>query len=159
MDSIPSKVHQELRDLEISVGRIVGYILFAVGAVTSGMIIMFIAGWIMYFTLLVCLLFAALLSRNMEGALNRIREVGDEAYLKGATQAEETLGNITVVKAFGQETEEVEGFQKRLKRKRGELLGLGCRYGVAFAWLESISYVFIAYRMLVGGFFVSEKVR
>ena len=151
-------IHKNLRDIEVASGRTIAFLLYSIGTVLSGTGITFGAGWIFSFTTLAVLVCCVALGGFVEYAFARVQAVSEEAYQKGGIQAEESISAIKVVKAFGQEENCVKQFNSHLENKHDEIMSMAWLYGIAFGCLETMSYVSVAYPMLVGCFFVSESV-
>ena len=158
VEGIPTIIHKNLREVEVASGRTVAFILYSLGCVMSGAGITFGAGWIFWFTLFGILVYCIALGAFIETSFAKWQAIGEEAYLKGGIQAEESLNAIKVVKAFGQEDKCTRDFDSHLEKKHDKIMGMAWLYGSAFGALETLSYVSISYPLLIGAFFISEEV-
>ena len=83
----------------------------------------------------------------------------DEAvFIKSGASAEEAIRAIKVVKAFGQEQDEVYRFEKHLSKYDHKATKQAWLYGAAKGALESALYLVPAYGLLIGGIFVASEV-
>jgi len=158
VECIPTIIHKNLREVEVASGRTVAFILYSLGCGMSGIGINFGAGWIFWFSLIGLPVYCIVFSAFAETSFAKWQAVGEEAYLKGGIQAEESLNAIKIVKAFGQEGKCTKDFDSHLQKKHEKIMGMAWLYGSAFGAIETFSYVSIAYPLLIGGFFISEKV-
>lgn len=157
-DTIPTTVHKNLREVEVSSGRTIAFLLFSLGTLCSGFAITFAAGAVFACTLFGILVYIIFLGTFIEFAFGKCNSVAEDAYLQSGASAEESLNAIKVVKAFGQEVREKKRFDSHLQAKAKTIYSLSFLYGLGFACLETLGYVSVIYPMLVGGFFVTEAV-
>lgn len=137
----------------------IGFVIYAIGSFICGCAITLTLAWLLFLTLLVLLTYMLFLSIYVEVSLDKVQSINEEAFINGGIQAEETINAIRVVKAFRQEKMCSSEFSSHLEKNKIETMGMACRYGTAFACIESIPYSFLGYALLVGGFFVAERVR
>jgi len=80
------------------------------------------------------------------------------AYSKSASHAEQALGNIKVVVAFGQEKREIDNYVKHLDeaKKQGKI-GKAI-IGLSIAIFNFIVFFSYAYGLFVGGQFVKAEI-
>ncbi|CAI2362168.1 unnamed protein product [Moneuplotes crassus] len=157
IESLPTIVHRNLKDIEIGCGRVIGFVIYAIGSFICGCAITLTLALFLFLTLLVLLTYMLALSIFVETSLDKVQSINEEAFINGGVQAEETINAIRVVKAFRQEKMCSSEFSSHLQKNKKETMGMACRYGTAFAFIESIPYSFLGYALLVGGFFVAEK--
>ena len=69
----------------------------------------------------------------------------EHAYLKGGSNAEQALNSIKIVKAFGNESFEVNKFSTHLKMTQSDLESISWKYGFSWAFKNSIMFVFRIY--------------
>jgi ABC-type multidrug transport system fused ATPase/permease subunit len=93
-----------------------------------------------------------------EATLQRAVKEDEAAYLKSGADAEEALNAIKIVKAYGQETEELRKFQNHLDASDKITSSYAWYYGFAFGFIETITYFQCAFFVLIGGFFITEQV-
>ena len=80
-------------------------------------------------------------------------------YRKSGADAEQALGAIKVVKAFGQEDRETREFNKHLKRSNRTIGTQAIMKGLASGLIETMSYLLTAICMYIGSVFVREEVQ
>ena len=80
-------------------------------------------------------------------------------YRKSGADAEQALGAIRVVKAFGQEDRETREFNKHLKRSNRTIGTQAIMKGLASGLIETMSYLLTAICMYIGSVFVREGVQ
>ncbi|CAI2362575.1 unnamed protein product [Moneuplotes crassus] len=158
IESIPSSVQSNLKDIEIGCGRIIGFVIFSIGSFIFGCGATFAIGWLYFFCILGLLLYVGPLSKMTQSILSKVQSATEKANECGGTQAEETINAICVVKAFRQEKMCSKEFSTHLEKKRSDIMSAIWRYAGAFAWLETVPYISYAYAFLIGGFFISEKI-
>jgi ATP-binding cassette subfamily B (MDR/TAP) protein 1 len=157
-DAIPTTVHKNLREIEVSSGRTIAFILFSLGTLFSGFAITFQAGAVFACTAFGVLVYVMFLGSFVEFAFGKCNSVAEDAYLHSGASAEESLNAIKVVKAFGQEVKEKKRFDSHLQAKASTIYSLAWLYGLGFACLETLLYIAVLTQMLVGGFFLTESV-
>jgi ABC-type multidrug transport system fused ATPase/permease subunit len=69
--------------------------------------------------------------------LLRISQKNDEAFIKGGADAEQALSSIKVVKAYGQETHELQKFKSHIGAKDKEVKRNSYMYGLTQGILSS----------------------
>ena len=79
-------------------------------------------------------------------------------YSKCNAHAEETLGAVKVVKAFGQESKEVIEFNDRLDSGHHSATTQAIKKGFGAGLIESILYLSAAIGYSIGGVFINEDV-
>mmetsp|Transcript_34808 Transcript_34808/g.25148 ORF Transcript_34808/g.25148 Transcript_34808/m.25148 type:complete len:176 (+) Transcript_34808:750-1277(+) len=137
-------------------GEKLGLVIFSYSMCLSGLVIGFVNGWnfalcvlagapIVVFTLL---LFINAATKGYHTVL--------KAYGQSAGYAEQALGSIKVVAAFGNEVKEVENYTKYLDLARTAGLKNQLSGAVGFAALIASFYFMYGYSFMIGGYFIRE---
>ena len=86
-------------------------------------------------------------------------DVKDEkVFRESGADAEQTLGSIRIVKAFGQEKQEIQRFNQHLSGKDDLIKKQALMFGISKGLLETVVYFVGAYSLLIGGFFITSQV-
>lgn len=78
--------------------------------------------------------------------------------MKSGGAAEQALTAIKVVKAFGQEKEEINKFEGHLIANRHRATRQAWLYGLGKGAVESAMYIVPCYGLLLGGIFITSDV-
>ena len=79
-------------------------------------------------------------------------------YKKSGADAEQSLGSIKIVKAFGREAEEEHKYIKHLEVNEEIQNSYSKRYGLSFGLVETLRYLLPCYFFLIGGIFIVDQV-
>ena len=91
-------------------------------------------------------------------AMAKGEENDQEAFAKSGSEAEQALNAIKIVKAFGQESHEVEKFEKHLEITEEKAGSQAWIFGISKGIFESTLYFIPFYGLLLGGLFVFHDV-
>lgn len=158
-EELPSKVNSELKDIEFGSGKAFGFVLFA----TSLMFSNYAAAFYMGATFACCLLIMFPVFIVIGGFYTTIM-VGDAyktevRYRKSGAFAEQAIGAIKVVKAFGQEERETALYNKHLDGSAGSAETQALLKGLASGFLETLTYILTVISLFIGSIFVRENLR
>ena len=90
--------------------------------------------------------------------LSKGNEEIEKAYEKSGADAEQALMSIRVVKAFGQESAEIQKYTYHLNKTDKNVNKFSFLFGVTWGLVDSMTYIIQAYSLLIGGFFIAGSV-
>lgn len=82
----------------------------------------------------------------------------EEAFLASGADAEQALNAIKIVKAFGQETHEINKFTERLDERKNEIVKQSWYFGLGKGLLGSAMYFIPFYSQLIAGIYILSDV-
>ena len=156
---LPFHVNSSLDEVENWAGKTSGFILFAISIVVSSFVCWMISGILLSFWFLIiipywfaCFLFQLKINQN-----KFLKE--EKEYAICGSYADQALLAIKVVKAFNQTSSELRLYEKHLNNSDEDRNKYSWLYGVGHGLIESIYLVPVIYSCVIGGFFISERVR
>lgn len=147
-----------MTEVENSTGRTLAFIFCSLSACLTGIFVNVYSGAICGLCFLICVPYTLSVG-GFQGSVVESRDQRDEeGFSKSGATAEESLNAIKVVKAFGQENNEISRFNSHLQETQGKANHDAKVYGFAFGMMETIIYLCPAISFLIGGFFIAEEV-
>lgn len=158
IEELPSKISAELKDIELGSGKSLGFIIFSVSMMISAYAsALFMAGTLTLSTAAILPLF--LVVGSIYGIIiMKDSEKTEIRYQKSGAHAEQALGAIKVVKAFGQENFEVTSYNQELDKYSSGANYQACLVGFAYGLLEILVYALTTFSLFVGTMFVKDHV-
>ena len=157
-EELPSKVNSELKDIEFGSGKAFGFILFAMSLMIANYAAAFYMGAV--FACCMLIMFPVLV---VIGGFYTTIMVGDAQktelrYRKSGAYAEQAIGSIKVVKAFGQEERETKDYNKHLNTGNKTASKQASMKGLASGLLETLTYILTFISLFIGATFCREGV-
>ena len=113
-EEIPSNVNSELKDMEFGSGTAFGFTMLSLALMLCPFFCTFFMGTLYGCCLLIMFPVAIVVGGVYANIMISDAEATESNYSRCNTHAEETLGAVKVVKAFGQEPKEVIEYNDRL---------------------------------------------
>ena len=90
--------------------------------------------------------------------LKENEEIEKKSYEKSGADAEQALMSIRVVKAFGQESSEIQKYINHLSQADKRIHRYSVLFGLSWGMIDSMIYVTQSYALMIGGFFIAGGV-
>lgn len=157
-EELPSQVNSQLKDLEFGAGKAFGFIIFAMSLMAANYAAAFYMGAV--FACIMLIMFPVIV---VIGGFYTTVMVSDAMktelrYRKSGAQAEQAIGAIKVVKAFGQEEREIKDYNYHLRKGNATATSQAVLKGLACGLLETLSYILTFISVFIGATFCREGV-
>ena len=157
-EEIPSNVNSELKDMEFGSGTAFGFTMLSLVMMFCLFFCTFFVGTLYGCCLLIIFPVAIVAGGVYANIMISDVEATENNYSRCNTHAEETLGAVKVVKAFGQESKEVIEFNDRLDSSHQSATAQAIKKGFGAGIIESILYLSAAIGYSIGGVLINEDV-
>ena len=158
LEKLPTIVHTNLSELENSAGKNFGFVIYSLSCFISGVVYSFLWGAVLATTFIANILFVLIAGGIQNRTIERVNRNAEENYIEWGAYAEETLNAIKIVKAFGQEHNEISKYEKRLRNDEKNHYMHAVSYRLSMG-LTQFAFVFwMTYIWFIGGIFVAEKI-
>lgn len=158
VEEIPTEVNTNIAIVEESSGKTIASIVYCLSIFFWSLGVCFYSGPVLACCFLGTIPYTWTVGGYQEYLLQRAIKDEEIAYSKSGTDAEEALNAIKIVKAFGQENQELDKFESHLKASERTTKSYAWYYGISFGLTESLTYFLSAVFLLLGGFFITEQV-
>jgi len=159
VEELPTQLNSNLAEVEKGTGIKFGVIIYMLGVAIGSTAVWFYIGYLLTFPMIL-LWFIILGIGGIEIFFSMKGEKHQrEAYSKSGAQAEQSINSIKVVKAFGQEKEEWNKFQKHLEKTQLHMKRHSWIYGFSKGLLELIIYIIWVYGYILSGIFILNEVK
>ena len=157
-NELSTTINSNITEIEVSIGKGLAIIIYCFGNSIGSIAISFYIGVI--FTLPMLIIWIYILGAGVfQIQMLKKGEAKDEqTFLKSGADAEEAINAIKVVKAFGQEKQEVKKFETHLSETNDQITRQSWYFGIAKGLLESALYFVPTYGLFLGGIFVTAQV-
>ena len=157
-EELPSIVNSELKDIEFGSGKAFGFILFATSLMFANYAASFYMGAVFACCMLIMFPVIAVIGGFYTTVMVSDAYKTELRYRKSGAYAEQALGSIKVVKAFGQEVRETKDYNKHLNRGNRTAGKQAVMKGLASGLLETLTYILTVISLFIGATFVREGV-
>ena len=155
---LPYLINMNLSEVEQAIGKRLGFICFAISNCFSSFVILLISGFTLGAWMLVILPFSFLWF-GTQIYINQKKFLEEEkSYLMWGSNAEQTLSAIKVVKAFGQEQNEISYYEKHINDADRSRIKFSWLYGIGWGLVESLFTIPAWYSLVIGGIFIADEV-
>lgn len=158
VNQLPTKYHSNIAQIEASTGRVAAFVVYSISAMIGGIGASFIAGPVYACCLLACIPFTLAIGGYQNYTLAKKIKEDEKVFNKSGADAEQSLGSIKIVKAFGRENYEYQKYEEHLSVDEASMNSYSKRYGLSFGLIESLRYVLTFYGLLIGGVFIVDHV-
>jgi ABC-type multidrug transport system fused ATPase/permease subunit len=156
---LPTEFHSNIAEIEGSTGRTSAFVIYSISALIGGLTCAFISGAVFAACMLACIPYTLIAGGYQNLIIEKEVEQDEIVYRKSGADAEQALGSIKLVKAFGQEKIEIDKYNEDLKINEKTLSRYSVNYGFSFGFLETLRYVLPCYFLFLGGVFIISGVR
>lgn len=108
--------------------------------------------------MLVIVVYIMIAGGTQDTAIAKLFELEKQIFIESGAHAEQSLRNIKVVKAFGQEQKECNKFVTHLDRGTKTIMSHSFMYSIGFGLHEGVPYFVNGFGNLIGGVFIYNKV-
>ena len=145
IEELPTQINVNIAEVENAIGKTSGFIIYSFGALWAGVGIAFFIGGVLAWTYLAIIPCILICGMSRGKLLSKGNEEIEKAYEKSGADAEEALQNIRVVKAFGQESSEINKFVNHLSQADNKVHKYSFLFGITWGMVESVLYVIQSY--------------
>jgi ABC-type multidrug transport system fused ATPase/permease subunit len=137
VNKLPSEVFTNLSETEAALGAELGFVITAATCCVCGIAFSFYCSVVLgaLYIIVVPFVVAAGMAQNV--VIMKINKKNDESYIQGGADAEQALSSIKVVKAYGQESHELQKFKKHIGANEKEVKRGSYLYGLTQGIMQS----------------------
>lgn len=95
---------------------------------------------------------------SQDASIEKLFDLERKIFIESGAHAEQSLRNIKVVKAFGQEQAECNKFVNHLENGTKTIMSHSLMYSIAFGFHEGVPYFANGFGNLIGGVFIYNRV-
>ena len=119
-------------EVENATGKTTGFIIYSIGAFIGGVWSSFFVGAVLACCYLIIIPYSLICGASRANLLSKGNEEIEKAYEKSGADAEQALMSIRVVKAFGQESAEIEKYTHHLSKADKNVNKLSLLFGATW---------------------------
>lgn len=115
-NQLPTQFYYNVGEVEHAAGKAMTVVIHAVTAFIATIIMSFVIGYLFALCLLIFVV-VIIVIEFFKGKLNvKIENFDAEMFKRSGSEAEQTLNAVKIVKAYGQETNEINKFKSNLSK-------------------------------------------
>ena len=158
IEEIPSIIYTNLIDIESGSGKTVGFLIYSFSwfftAIMYGLLLGAVfASWYLFNPLIVMII-----GGFNDFSIKKANEQDEKNFIKSGSDLEQSLHAIKIVKAFGQESFEIEKYEKHLIWDKTTKKLYTFMYALSWGFFETIFYLGLLFAFIIGTPFVVDEV-